>query len=161
MNTTNTKAGSPRWVACVFVAVFASVLAVPSVALADSHTPEACEYEPDATEFASRGYQHYCVGGDGTAGSGETFLGTPAGQTIQNISRLLAYVLAIWGVVKAATKAFGRQGGEQGGLGVFAKALPLPLIGAAFLFNLQWSFNLLSWATEIIKDAVSLIGNAV
>ena len=106
---------------------------------------------------AGRGYDEYCVK---TEAGEQAFLDTDAGRTIQSIARLLAYVLAIWGVVKAATKAFGRQGGEQGGLGVFAKALPLPIIGAAFLWNLQWAFNLLSWAIKIVEDAVNLIGNA-
>ena len=128
------------------------------VTITSSISSDDCIEEGEELVNAGRGSGAYCV----KAGDGENtaFLQTDAGKTIQSIARLLAYVLAIWGVVKAATKAFGRQGGEQGGIGVFAKALPLPIIGAAFLWNLQWAFNLLSWALKIIQDAVTLIGNA-
>ena len=86
-----------------------------------------------------------------------SFLDTPIGKTLRNIAKIGGIALALWGVVKAAGKGFGREGG---GIGAFAKGLVVPMIAAAFLYNLQWAFALLGWAISIVGDLFSLIGDA-
>ena len=86
-----------------------------------------------------------------------SFLDTPIGKTLRNVAKIGGIALALWGVVKAASKGFGREGG---GIGAFAKGLVVPMIAAAFLYNLQWAFTLLGWAISIVGDLFSLIGDA-
>ena len=85
------------------------------------------------------------------------FLSTGLGVTVQNVAKIGAIALALWGVVKAASKGFGREGG---GIGQFAKALIVPMIAAAFLYNLRWAFTLLGWAIDIVGDIFSIISDA-
>ena len=96
------------------------------------------------------------IANDGTAKI-TSFLDTPIGRTLRNVAKIGGIALALWGVVKAASKGFGREGG---GIGAFAKGLVVPMIAAAFLYNLQWAFTLLGWAISIVGDLFSLIGDA-
>ena len=87
----------------------------------------------------------------------DDFLNTALGGTLKSIAKLGGIALALWGVVKAASKGFGKEGG---GIGAFAKGLVVPMIAAAFLYNLKWAFTLLGWAISIVEDLFKLIGGA-
>ena len=125
----------------------------------DSNGVVLSTHNPDGTPAttAARGSKApSAVKVEGSTGTVE-FLDTALGGTLKSVAKLGGIALALWGVVKAASKGFGREGG---GIGAFAKGLVVPMIAAAFLYNLQWAFTLLGWAISIVEDLFKLIGGA-
>lgn len=81
------------------------------------------------------------------------------GKLLKRAGYLTGLIVAFWGVAKAVGKGFGREGG---GIGAFVKALIVPLVVAALVFNLEWVVDLIWWAIKgvgaLFKEVADVFG---
>lgn len=87
----------------------------------------------------------------------DNFLGSDFGKLLGSVSRILAVLLVLGTVIRAAMKAFGGRGAGGGSFVQALKPLGPAIVIAVLLFNLKWPVAAIALVVNVIDIVLSSI----